>query len=218
MAGKKKHKKGKKAKQSKKAKKAAKKAAKLAKLAAKRAKKAPKKVAKKVPKKSPKKPAKKAAKKVTKAARKAPKKAAVARPKVRVHRDRLQPESLRLRSAGPSLTVNDLQKSLAFYCNVLGFTQKDKWEEDGALKGVELVAGRVTFWLGQDDWKKGHDRVKGEGFRVYCGTSQDIDSLAVRVRKAGYELAEEPKDQSWGGRDFAVRDPDGFLISISSGL
>ena len=221
MAGKKKHKKGKKAKQSKKAKKAAKKAAKQAKLAAKRAKKAPKKVAKvakKAPKKAAKKAPKKAAKKATKAARKAPKKAAVPRPKVRVHQDRLQPESLRLRSAGPSLTVNDLQKSLAFYCNVLGFTQKDQWEQDGALKGVELVAGKVTFWLGQDDWKKGRDRVKGEGFRLYCGTSQDIDSLAVRVRKAGYELAEEPKDQSWGGRDFAVRDPDGFLISISSGL
>ena len=215
MAGKKKHKKGKKAKQSKKAKKAAKKAAKLAKLAAKRAKKAPKKAPKKVARKAG---AKKVAKKVAKAARRAPKKAAVARPKVRVHQDRLQPESLRLRSARPSLTVNDLQKSLDFYCNVLGFTQKDKWEEDGALKGVELVAGRVTFWLGQDDWKKGRDRAKGEGFRIYCGTSQDIDSLAVRVRKAGHELAEEPKDQSWGGRDFAVRDPDGFVISISSGL
>jgi catechol 2,3-dioxygenase-like lactoylglutathione lyase family enzyme len=214
MAGKKEKKKAKKAakKARKEAKRAEKRAAKLAKTAPKPAKKAPKKVQKEAQKKAVKKVQKKAAK----AARKASK--AVAKPKGRVHQDRQQPESLRLRSAGPSFTVDNIDKSIAFYRDVLGFTLKDKWEEDGALKGVELLAGSVTFWLGQDDWKKGRGRVKGEGFRIYCGTTQDIDVLAARVRSTGTALAEEPKDQSWGGRDFAVRDPDGFLVTISSGL
>jgi uncharacterized glyoxalase superfamily protein PhnB len=128
------------------------------------------------------------------------------------------PESLRLRSAGPSFTVNDIQQSLAFYRDVLGFTVKERWEEDGALHGVELVAGSVSFWLGQDDWKKGRDREKGQGFRMYCGTSQDIDALARRVVERGGTLAEEPTDRPWGGRDFAVVDPDGFRITIASGL
>ena len=188
-------------------------------------------------KKKERKKAKKAAKKARKAAKKkarraaefakkraapkvakAPKpKASAPKPKARVLKARQQPETLRLHSAGPSLTVGDIQKSLAFYRDVLGFTPKDRWEEDGALKGVELVAGSVSFWLGQDNWEKGRDRAKGLGFRMYCGTTQDIDRLAERVRSAGVALAEEPKDQSWG-RDFAVRDPDGFLISISTGL
>jgi len=215
MAGKKERKKAKKAakKARKEAKRAEKRAAKLAKTAPK---KAPKKAAKKAPKKVQKKAAKKVQKKAAKAARKASK--AEAKPKGRVHQDRQQPESLRLRSAGPSFTVDNIDKSIAFYRDVLGFTLKDKWEDEGALKGVELLAGSVTFWLGQDDWKKGRGRVKGEGFRIYCGTTQDIDVLAARVRSTGTALAEEPKDQSWGGRDFAVRDPDGFLITISSGL
>jgi catechol 2,3-dioxygenase-like lactoylglutathione lyase family enzyme len=210
MAGKKEKKKAKKAakKARKEAKRAEKKAAKLAKTAPKPAKKAPKKVQKKA--------VKKVQKKAAKAARKAAK--AVAQPKGRVHQDRKQPESLRLRSAGPSFTVDNLDKSVAFYRDVLGFTQRDKWEEDGALKGVEVVAGSVAFWLGQDDWKKGRGRVKGEGFRISCVTTQDIDLLAARVRSTGTALAEEPKDQPWGGRYFAVRDPDGFLITISSGL
>jgi catechol 2,3-dioxygenase-like lactoylglutathione lyase family enzyme len=214
MAGKKEKKKAKKAakKARKEAKRAEKRAAKLAKTAPKPAKKAPKKVQKEAQKKAVKKVQKKAAT----AARKASK--AVSKPKGRVHQDRQQPESLRLRSAGPSFTVDNIDKSIAFYRDVLGFTLKDKWEEDGALKGVELLAGSVTFWLGQDDWKKGRGRVKGEGFRIYCGTTQDIDVLAARVRSTGTALAEEPKDQSWGGRDFAVRDPDGFLVTISSGL
>jgi len=210
MAGKKEKKKAKKAakKARKEAKRAEKKAAKLAKTAPKPAKKAPKKVQKKA--------VKKVQKKAAKAARKASK--AVAKPKGRVHQDRQQPESLRLRSAGPSFTVDNLDKSVAFYRDVLGFTQRDKWEEDGALKGVEVVAGSVAFWLGQDDWKKGRGRVKGEGYRISCVTAQDIDLLAARVRSTGTALAEEPKDQPWGGRYFAVRDPDGFLITISSGL
>ena len=133
-------------------------------------------------------------------------------------RARRRPESLRLRSAGPSFTVNDIQKSLAFYRDVLGFTVKDRWEQDGALHGVELVAGRVTFWLGQDDWKKGRDRVKGQGFRMYCGTTQDIDTLARRIEAGGGTLVEKPTDRPWGGRDFAVVDPDGFKITITSGL
>lgn len=160
-----------------------------------------------------------AAKKRVAPLKKAVKRAAVKRvARKRAPKDRQQPESLRLRSAGPSFTVSDIEKSFAFYRDVLGFTLKERWEQDGALRGVELRAGSVTFWLGQDDWQKGRDRVKGQGFRIYCGTSQDVDAIARRVRDAGVTLLEEPKDQPWGGRDFAVVDPDGFTITISSGL
>ena len=55
--------------------------------------------------------------------------------------------------------------------------QQDRWEHEGKLMGVEMRAGGVTFMLGQDDWKKGRDRVKGEGFRLYCQTAQDADRL-----------------------------------------
>ena len=147
-------------------------------------------------------------------AAKATRKAATARR--RALRERRQPETLRLRSASPSFTVNDLQKSLAFYRDVLGFTEKERFERDGALHGVELVAGSVSVFLAQDDWQKGHDRVKGQGFRIYCDTAQDIDALARHIEERGGALAEAPKDQPWGGRDFAVVDPDGFKITIAT--
>lgn len=131
---------------------------------------------------------------------------------------RRQPESLRLRATVPSFTVSDIHESTAYYRDVLGFQVGEHWEEDGRLKGVELVAGAARVWLGQDDWKKGTDRVKGQGFRIGFETAQDIDMLAERVRAAGGVLADGPKDQPWGGRYFSVSDPDGFLISFSSGL
>jgi len=191
--------------------------------AGKKSKKAEKKAARKARKaaRTAKKTVKKAAKKVAKKAVKtrAPKKSALARKAARpVKKARQQPESLRLRSAGPSFTVSDLHKSLDFYRDVLGFTPRERWEKDGALQGIELVAGSVVFWLGQDDWKKGRDRAKGLGFRMYCATSQDIDALAARVRAGGGTIVEEPKDEPWGGRAFGVRDPDGFTITFASGM
>ena len=230
MAGKKKSKKDKKAakKAKKKARKAAKRAsAESARLAAQKAapkpatqavtnamkkavKKAAPRVAKKAPRTAPKKAARKPAKKAAAARKPSP-------PPRTAMKARQQPESLRLRSAGPSFTVNDIDKSLAFYRDVLGFTLKERWEQDGVLHGVEMVAGSVTFWLGQDDWKKGRDRAKGLGFRMYCGTSQDVDVLAERIKAAGGTLTEEPTRRPWGGRDFALLDPDGFAITIASG-
>jgi lactoylglutathione lyase len=165
--------------------------------------------------------ARKQARKAAKVARKAaPRKRAAGRraaaPPAARPKARRQPESLRLRSAGPSFTVADIHKSLAFYRDVLGFTPRERWEKDGALAGVELVAGNVRFWLGQDDWQKGRDRMKGVGFRMYCETAQDIDALAARVRAGGGTIVEEPKDEPWGGRAFGVRDLDGFTITFSS--
>jgi len=111
--------------------------------------------------------------------------------------------------------VSDIQKSLVFYRDVLGFNVGERWETDGELRGVEMLAGRVSFWLGQDDWKKGRDRAKGQGFRVYCRTAQDIDALAGRIVASGGTIAEGPRDQPQGGRELAVRAPDGFLITIA---
>lgn len=141
------------------------------------------------------------------------KKAPAKRPK-RVPRK--QPETLRLRGATPSLTVNDLPKSLAWYRDVLGFVVGELWKDGGKLMGAELRTGTVTFILGQDDWRKGRDRKKGEGFRIYCTTAQDVDKLAAQIKAKGGVLTHEPQDEPWGVRDFGVTDPDGFKITIQA--
>jgi uncharacterized glyoxalase superfamily protein PhnB len=123
--------------------------------------------------------------------------------------------TLSIRTASPGFTVNDLQRSLAWYRDVLGFAVKERWESEGTLQGVELAAGPVTFMIGQDDWKKGRDRVKGAGFRIYCTTDEDVDRLAARIKAHGGTLSQEPRDE-WGMRALAVDDPDGFKITIAS--
>jgi lactoylglutathione lyase len=157
--------------------------------------------------------------KAKKPAARKPTKKAVARttrkrPAAKPVERRAQPENLRLRAAAPGFTVDDLEKSIAWYRDVLGLILTERWEQDGKLAGVELRAGNLTFMLSQDDWKKGRNRAKGEGFRLYCTTAQDIDRLADAIKARGGTLLQEPRDQPWGMRDFAVADPDGFKITI----
>lgn len=132
-------------------------------------------------------------------------------------KERKQPETLRLREVTATFTVSDIDKSLAWYRDVVGFVPGEVYKDDeGRLQGVILLAGQVKLFLGQDDFVKGKDRVKGQGFRLFCVTHQDIDELAEAIKSRGGELTQEPEDRPWGARDFALVDPDGFALSITS--
>lgn len=131
-------------------------------------------------------------------------------------KSRRKPESLRLRAVSPGLTVNDLQASLAWYRDIVGFTVDETWEHEGKVAGLSLKAGSAYINLSQDDWAKGRDRVKGEGFRLYLTTGQDVDEIAAGIKARGGKLASEPADQPWGARTFNLVDPDGFKLTISS--
>jgi uncharacterized glyoxalase superfamily protein PhnB len=131
---------------------------------------------------------------------------------------RRTPETLRVRSVSPGLTVGDLQKSLAWYRDVAGFHVGEMWKgPDGAVRGAEVMAGAARFFLGQDDWAKGRDRKKGEGFRLNLTTAQSVDEIAAGIKQRGGKLDSEPADMPWGTRAFALTDPDGFKLTISSG-
>ena len=131
-------------------------------------------------------------------------------------KERKTPETLRLRALMPIFTVDDVAASIGWSRDVLGFVMVEEMRDEGELVGASLKAGDVELFLGQDDWAQGKDRVKGVGFRLYCVSAQDIDQLAANIKARGGELDYEPTDRPWGVRDFAVTDPDGFRISISS--
>lgn len=45
-----------------------------------------------------------------------------------------------------SLTVNDLQKSVAWYRDVVGFTVDNQYEREGKLMAVARKAGPCSCW------------------------------------------------------------------------
>ena len=124
-------------------------------------------------------------------------------------------EALQVSAIVPNFTVDDLQRSIAFY-EALGFTVEERWEESGTLLGVMLRAGKSQIGLSQDDWKKGRDRKKGIGMRLSFSTTQNVDEIAGRAKGAGIPLKSEPHDTEWKSRAFEVTDPSGFLLTIYS--
>jgi catechol 2,3-dioxygenase-like lactoylglutathione lyase family enzyme len=74
--------------------------------------------------------------------------------------------SFQARNLSASLTVRDIQASLAWYRDVVGFTVEQRHEREGALRAVSLSAGAVRVLIGQDDGAKGSDRLKGQGFSL----------------------------------------------------
>jgi uncharacterized glyoxalase superfamily protein PhnB len=124
-------------------------------------------------------------------------------------------EALQISAIVPTLTVDDLHKSITFY-EGLGFTIDERWEDKGTLLGVMMRAGKSQIGLNQDDWKKGRDRKKGIGVRLSIETPQNVDDIANRAKSAGITLKSEPQDTEWKSRAFEVIDPSGFLLTIFS--
>jgi predicted lactoylglutathione lyase len=112
-------------------------------------------------------------------------------------------EALHISALSPSLTVDDLQKSVTFY-EALGFTIDERWEDNGTLVGVMLRAGKTEIGLNQDDWKKGRDRKKGIGMRLLISTP-NVDEIAARARAAGIQLSRSRTTPS--GRAVRSRSP-----------
>ena len=129
---------------------------------------------------------------------------------------RQQPEKLRARGLSVGLTVDDIQKSIAWYRDVVGFHVEEEWEHEGKVMGASLVAGAARLVMSQDDWGKGRDRRKGEGIRMHLATGQDVDEVAARIKASGGRLDSEPADMPWGVRAFAITDPSGFKLTIAS--
>jgi uncharacterized glyoxalase superfamily protein PhnB len=113
-----------------------------------------------------------------------------------------------------SLTVKDLQKSLAWYHEVLGFSIDRKIERDGQLRGVALKAGNARITINQDDGAKGWERIKGLGFSISITTAENVDEIAQRIKKLTGKLDSEPADMPWGMRLLRLEDPDGYKVSI----
>src|SRR5262245_49284223 len=147
----------------------------------------------------------------TKSVAKRTAKAKTTRAKAAARPATVRPKGMQSLAAG--FTANDAEASIKWYCDVLGFKLAERWEKDGVFLGGSVVHGGVTVNIGQDDWKLGRDRQKGQGVRVYITTADDVDAYADAIKSRGGALDQDPKDD-WGFRAFSVTDPSGFKITI----
>jgi len=136
-----------------------------------------------------------------------------AQPRAKAARKSVVARAKGLQSMAAGITANDAAASLKWYTDALGFSLKERWEQEGVFLGGSVVHGAVTFNIGQDDWKLGRDRKKGQGVRFFITTADNIDAYAKAITSRGVTLEHEPKDE-WGFRAFSVADPDGYKLTF----
>lgn len=118
--------------------------------------------------------------------------------------------------------VHDPDVALAFYRDTLGLEERNdvargdfRWITVGAPSqpGVGIVLTNYLNGSPADQDAVAGLIAKGALNGVHFH-SDDLDGAFEQVRSAGAEIVQEPTDQSWGTRDFAVRDPSGNLLRV----
>jgi len=109
----------------------------------------------------------------------------------------------------PRLPVTDIDRSVAYYQETLGF--RLAWRTaDGsqaALGSGEIEMLLLVPWTGDSP-------PAPQSAYVYV---EDPDALCAEYRQAGAEIVDPVASRPYGMRDFVVRDPDGHRFTLGRG-
>ena len=117
----------------------------------------------------------------------------------------------------PILAVTDVDTSVAFYTQKLGFKHDFSLPgKDGQNAFAAVSLGQASFGLSRV--KALEHRGQGVSFMVYVPESTDLDAYYADVQARGTAIAEAIQDQYWGDRCFVVDDPDGYVLSLCKNI
>ncbi|HTI82866.1 MAG TPA: VOC family protein [Acetobacteraceae bacterium] len=127
----------------------------------------------------------------------------------------------------PELDVADVDRSLAFYVGVIGFSVVfDRPEERFvflSLEGVDLMLEDAAG-PGRRFRTAPLERPYGRGVSFMIEVA-DVDRVHGRVQAAGYRIVVPLEDRwyrrdalEYGRRQFVVADPDGYLLRFTTSL
>ncbi|MFE8920484.1 VOC family protein [Streptomyces rochei] len=124
------------------------------------------------------------------------------------------------------IAVDDHDKALAFYRDVLGMEVRDdvgfegmRWVTVGSpdQPDVDIVLEPpLADPNASDADRKAMAELLAKGLlRGVIFTTDDVDATFERVSAAGAEVLQEPVDQPYGVRDCAFRDPAGNMLRFN---
>lgn len=117
----------------------------------------------------------------------------------------------------PILAVKDVDASVAFYKDQLGFRHDMSMAgPDGKNVFAIVGLGAAVFGVGLDP-KVSFDQPLAPGvqFMTYLPEEQNIDSYYADVKAKGIKIDDELSDTYWGDRAFTIHDPDGYMLTFA---
>jgi catechol 2,3-dioxygenase-like lactoylglutathione lyase family enzyme len=126
--------------------------------------------------------------------------------------------------SGVHVTVDDPNASLSFYRDTLGLTVRNE-VENGGFHWITLVTDsqpEISIVLSEPH--AGRSQEDGDALAALLAKGalpmiqlrcDDLDATFDKIAGSpGVEVLQEPADQFWGVRDFAVRDPSGNMVRV----
>jgi catechol 2,3-dioxygenase-like lactoylglutathione lyase family enzyme len=118
--------------------------------------------------------------------------------------------------------VHDPDVALTFYRDTLGLEVRNdvanegfRWVTVGAVAQPDVSIVLTNYLAGSPADGEAISALVAKGaLNGVHFRSDDVDAAFEKVRAGGAEIVQEPTDQFWGTRDFAVRDPSGNLVRI----
>lgn len=118
------------------------------------------------------------------------------------------------------LGVSDMERSIRFYKDGLGFETR---EESYSPPVIFFKAGGTVLELYPigalaEDTGGGQTRTAGfSGVTLACNVKSKEEVLEIigRAREAGAKITKEPQDAFWGGYHAYFSDPDGYYWEVA---
>jgi catechol 2,3-dioxygenase-like lactoylglutathione lyase family enzyme len=126
--------------------------------------------------------------------------------------------SISARKVTPLLKVYDMRRSVAFYCDVLGFEIQQKWGPDGHLHWAMLKLGDAVLML--NSRYEGDQQPPEPDARLALGHADtelyfdcpDVDhAYAQLAAKLGSKI-DKPRITHYRMKQLTLADPDGFVL------
>jgi uncharacterized glyoxalase superfamily protein PhnB len=118
----------------------------------------------------------------------------------------------------PNLVVSDIERSLAFYRDVLGFTVQMTVPETPPLVFAIVESGPVEIFLNAAEPAYAeYPALKGQRIGGTLTLFMEIENIkAVHDALAGAINVVMPLEKKWyGSTEFAFTDPDGYIITFA---
>lgn len=116
-----------------------------------------------------------------------------------------------------TLAVSDLQASVRWYHDVLGF--RVLFEVPGQLVHLrrEKYQDLLLKPAASSDDRSTERPGRGVSLCYTVGTVSHLDRLAVDARSQQALILEGPLDRPWNVRELVLSDPDGYRVVLSGG-
>ncbi|MEM8811901.1 MAG: VOC family protein [Pseudomonadota bacterium] len=111
------------------------------------------------------------------------------------------------------LEVSDIDRSVAFYRDVLGFNVGGRYGEPVSF--AILRRGGCIVFLDKSETPR--PIPVNQYWAAYFYVA-DADAAAGEMREQDAEIIRGPEDMPYGCRDFDVRDPDGHILAFGQDL